>query len=130
MIRAHIDAVVALLNASPNVVVHDGIVPNNAALPYVVVFADQGAADPTSLAYASDWRTFHLHTTCVGSTQLQVRALAERVDAALLDQRPTVAGRSVAPLRKALTQPVRQDTDVDPPVLFAADVWVLSSVPA
>ena len=129
MIRAHVDGVLALLRATANLTVYDGVVPNAPVLPYVVVWSDQGRAEATALAHVSDWRTFTVQTTYVGSTQVQVRALAERVETALLDKRPGVTGRTTGPLTKELTQPVRQDTDVDPPLLYALDVWRVSSVP-
>ncbi len=129
MIRAHVDAVLSLLSTQPGVRAYDGEAPAGAVLPYAVVYADSGAADATSLGHASTWRTFRVWTVCVGSTQLQVRALEERVETALLDVTPTVTGRRVTPIRKGATQPVRRDDDVDPAVFEAADIWGFSSVP-
>lgn len=130
MIAAHVDAVRNLVDAVANVTVYDGTVPNSPVLPYVVMYGDQGAAEANAYTEVSSFRRFRVQTTTVAANQPQARALAERVESALLDVRPTVAGRTCVPIRKETSQPVRRDDDVDPPVFYAVDVWVLSSVPA
>lgn len=130
MIDAHVSAVRTLVDAVPNVTVYDGTVPNNPTYPYVVLYGDQGAALPNSFTEVSTFRSFRVQTTTVAINQPQARALAERVESALLDVRPTVTGRKCVPIRKETSQPVRRDDDVDPAAFYAVDIWVLSSVPA
>ena len=130
MIEAHVSAVRNLVDAVPNVTIYDGTVPNDPAYPYVVLYADQGAAFANAYTEVSTFRTFRVQTTTVAANQPQARALAERVESALLDVRPTVTGRKCAPIRTETAQPVRRADDVDPVVFYAVDIWALSSVPA
>ena len=130
MIDAHISAVRNLVDAVPNVTIYDGSVPNDPTYPYVVLYGDQGAAEPNAYTEASTLRRFRVQTTTTAVDQAQARALAERVETALLDVRPTVAGRKCGPIRKETSQLVRRDDDVDPAVFYAVDIWLLTTVPA
>lgn len=132
MIRAHINAVMTLLAADTSIRVYRAIVPGSPVLPYAVLFAGAPGAAPGDYGFASTWREFRFHINTVGSTDEQVFALAERIEARLLDVRPTVAGRTTGPVTKTLEtpQPLQRDDDVSPPVLYATEVWEYSSVPA
>jgi hypothetical protein len=130
MIRAHVTAVVGLLDAVANLTVYDGEVPNTPTLPYVVVFSDQGPATRTGFEAVSDRRDFTFQTSAVGSTPEQARWAAEKTSAALLDVTPTVASRTCWPITHLGSQPTRPDLDVDPPVYLAVDQWRLPSIPA
>lgn len=130
MIDAHIAAVRNLVDTVPNVTVYDGGVPNSPTYPYVVLYGDQGAALANAYTEVSTYRSFRVQTTTVAVNQPQARALAERVESALLDVRPAVTGRTCGPIRKEASQPVRRDDDVDPAVFYAVDIWLLTSVPA
>lgn len=130
MIRAHVAAVYALLDAVANLNVYDGVVPNTPALPYVVLWANQGAPSSNTVEQASTRRDFTIQTTYVGSTPEQARWAAEKAQGALLDVTPTVAGRQCWPLVVEASQSTRVDLDVDPPVFLSVDVWRLASVPA
>lgn len=127
MIRAHVDAVVALV---PTVSAYVTRPPGDASLPYVVVHPDQGEAYADSMAGASSWRPWTVQTTCVGVTAEQALWAAEQVEAGLLDAVPTVAGRQCTPIRKEASVPLARDEDVQPPVFIARDVWAFVSVPA
>jgi hypothetical protein len=130
VIRAHVNAVKALLSAVPNVTVYDAKVPDNATYPYVVVYADGGLASVNNLAAASSWRDWRFQTTSVGTTPDQARLIAEKAQAALLDATPTVTGRSCGRIQHDVSRDIQRDDDVVPPVLYAVDRWRFSSVPA
>lgn len=127
MIRAHATGVKALVTG---VTVYTSRAPDGATTPYVVLHPDQGRGEPTSLQGDSDWRPWRYYTTCVGSTPEQAQWAAEKVEAGLLDVRPTVTGRSCTPIRKESSVPVTRDEDAPTPVFMARDVWVFSSIPA
>lgn len=129
MIADHGAAVLALL-AIPNTTVYDSIVPNSPTPPYVVAYLDQGAADSSDLAESNDFRTWRFQTSCVAETARQARALADRVETALLGATPTVAGRSCGRVVKEDSQPVVRDDDTSSPYLYAVDRWSFVSVPA
>lgn len=130
MIVEHVAGFVGLLDLPGNIMVYDDTVPDDPDVPYVVVYSNQGMPENASMADVSDWQHFSFQTTVVAQTQGQARLLADRVQSALLDKRPTVVGRSVGRLSKTSSQPVRRDDDVSPPVFYAVDVWALTTVPA
>lgn len=131
MIVEHVEAFAGLIDAVANVTVYaDEPVPNTPTFPYVAVYGNQGVPVEATFDSQSTTVPFTFQTTCVGKTQGQLRALADRVQAALVDVRPTVAGRSCSQLTKVASQPVRLDTSVTPPVFIAVDVWAFTSVPA
>jgi hypothetical protein len=130
VIDEHIAAFAALVDAVPNVTVYaDEAVPNNPSYPYVVLYGNQGLPSRTSMDPVSDQRETTVQSTVVAVTQGQARALADRVEAAVLDVRPTVAGRISAPVEKRSSQPVRLDHDIKPPVFYAVDVWAFTTIP-
>ena len=131
MIRAHVNAVTALLTPDASIRIYRATVPGSPVLPYAVLFAGPLGATATALDGLSTWRQFRFHINCVGSTDEQVFALAERVEARLLDVVPTVAGRKTGPITRTLEtpQPIQRDDDVSPAVLYCTDVWELASVP-
>lgn len=131
-IRDHVAAVIGLLQAS-GLAVFDGGAPDGAAPPYAVVYADQGATSPQSLSFRSVQRSVTAQTTCVGVNPEQARWAAEKVEGALLDVTPTVAGRVCWPIRREASQPVRRDDDLPGTTearFYAIDVWRFQSAPA
>lgn len=130
MIRAHVKAVVDLIDAVPNVTVYDAVVPNMPTLPYAVVYGDSGSATQSNFRGQSGWRQWAMRVTSVGSTPEQARWCAERVETALLDIRPTVTGRKCSTVDKTLALPVQRDDDVDPAVFYIPDEFQYLSTPA
>ena len=142
MIRAHLDAVLALLaplTVPPaSMLVRDGTVDDEShpvtatappATPYVVVSTDSMPMRGDRLA---DWSSILdglLYVTCVGSDRREAQWAQEKTRALLLDVRPTVAGRSCWSLKLVDGDPMRPDRDVTPPVLVAVDVYRLASTP-
>lgn len=105
---------------------------NGAAVlpPYCVVYTNQGQREVERLN-ASQTRanfTFTIHS--VGTSAEQAQAVAEKVYTQLLGFKPTIAGRNCWPVRAEMSQSVRMDKDVLPPVFYAVDEFTLSSTPA
>ncbi len=129
MIRDHVTAVLALISADTNVTVYDGRVPNEPTLPYVVVRTDTGRRERSALPASSDRLTLRIWATSVGLTRTSAQVVSERVTAALLDVRPTVASRSCFPITSVNSQPARVD-DVVQSLVYVLDEFELVSIPA
>jgi len=128
--REHVTAVLALVDSVPNVTVYDGTVPDHPSLPYVVVRTDSGTWTRTALTAASDQITMDVYATSVGESRDQAQWVSEKVMSALLDVRPTIVGRTCAPIESIQSQPVQRDDDVSPPLCYVVDVLRLASVRA
>jgi hypothetical protein len=129
VIRDHVAAVVALVDADPNVTVYDGQVPNEPTLPYVVIRTDTGRRERSALPATSDRLTLRIWATSVGLNRTSAQVVSERVTAALLDVRPTVSSRSCFPITSVNSQPARVD-DVNTSLVYALDEFELVSIPA
>lgn len=141
-IRAHLAAVTALLQpltvAPTNLAVDVAGVDDEAApptggqpaTPYVVVTPDGLPQVSDRLAGWSANIVGTIYVRHVGATWAEAAWAQEKTRARLLDQVPTVAGRSVAPLRMFDTEPVRVDRDEPTPLFYAVDVYRLWSAPA
>lgn len=138
MIRAHLDAVTALLVAALPVscTVHSGEVSGldeaqapAPATPYVVVRTDSGRMASDRLAQWSHRLDLRLYVTGVGATQREALWAIEKCRSALLDARPVVTGRACSPMRMGDSSPVTVDRDVTPHLHVAVDVWDLTSLP-
>lgn len=148
MLAAHVAAVKALLAAAgfvditnggtvpaPSMALYDGQVPGSPRYPYVVLWTAPGDRPaPTLDNQHVDFDT-RLHTTYVGGNTDAARIVLGKVETALLDVRPVVAGRTCWKLAKLYSEPIRQDQDVTIPgtslhPMYGVDVWRLASVPA
>lgn len=140
MLRAHLTGFLALLaplsSAPSNVPVVTGAadsedqapaLPANRPERFIVVRPDSMPVDSGRLAQYSGNLNGRLYVTCVGRTVEQVQWLQEKSRALLVDKRPVVTGRSVAPLKVLDGSPVTVDRDVQPSVLYAVDVYQLFS---
>ncbi len=67
---------------------------------------------------------------CVGANETAANAVAMRASRALLDARPTVAGRECGPIRHEAAQPARRDDDLGYQVIDRVDVYRMTSTPA
>ncbi|MFV2094825.1 hypothetical protein ACFHW1_04950 [Micromonospora sp. LOL_014] len=133
MIQAHADAILDLLRADSELTVIDGPVPQGTVPPYVVVYIDDSdpeLPDSRPLTGDSERHVTRGYIHSVGSNGVAVRAVRQRVRAALLDVRPTIAGRSCMPIRREDGQPARSDEETGSPLVSAVDVYRLESVPA
>lgn len=128
MIRSHVAAVKALL---ATVTLYDGgQVPDNAVLPYAVLYADGGKASVDNLADLATRRDWSFQTTSVGADPDQARWTAEKVQAALVGATPVVAGRTCGRIRHDVSRDAEPDFDVVPPVVYAVDRFRFLSVPS
>lgn len=122
--RQHIDAGMNLLRADAGLTVYpdaEGDVPSPADRPdhYLMVYAtisrpraaDGNALDGLSKVWTTTW---YVHA--VGPNHNSSVAVAMRANRALLDQRPTIAGRSVNPITQATEQPPTRDESTGLPV--------------
>lgn len=134
MINDHAAAILALLdadNTDPPLVWYDGSVPQGAAPPYVLVyFADNDSRASTPMTGESKRFVMWAYAHCVGGNQIAARAVAQRVRAALLDVKPTVAGRTCFPIRRDDGQPAQRDQSTGQLVQDKVDVYRLESIPS
>lgn len=129
MANVHVDAFSALL-VDPDVVVDDAETPNFAALPRVVLYADQGRSTREALCAGPDGTYVTVQTTCVGQTRAQAGLLLDKVAALVENKRPVVAGWSCGPIQQLSAQLPIRDDDVDSPVFYAVATWRFYAVPA
>lgn len=131
----HAQAGLALLDADAVLTVYDGKVPDpTPAPPYVLVYTtvarpsgEAGAAnalDGASQTFVTRWMCH-----CVGESAAAARAVAMRVRAALLDQRPTIAGRSCNPIRQDDVQSPVKDETTGRPVMDLVATYSMITTP-
>lgn len=130
----HADAVRPLLDDTVLTVyeVRDGgeqQVPNDAAPPYVAVhYTAQRALGPT-LDATSNRMVLRIITHSVGATEAAAREVSDIVAGALLNARPYVDGRSVAPIRQDVAQDPRSDETTGVSVITITEAWRLETLP-
>lgn len=128
MSREHANAVLTIAQAIPNVTVYDTQAPAKPALPYAVLRFDSGVRSRTSLLASSTRVTTTVTCTSVGVDRGQSQGVAERVADGVVDQRPTVAGRTCSPIEHVDSRPSQMDSQVSPPLFYAVDVFRFVSV--
>lgn len=128
MSNTHIAGFNQLLTAG-SVVVDDAKTPNQAVLPRVVEYPDQGTAVRDTLEGGVTGVVVTIQTTCVGETREQAGWMLDQVTELVQDRRPVVAGWSCTRVQQLFAQPARRDDDIDPPVFYAVASWRFSAVP-
>lgn len=134
--QAHANAALALLDADnvpPALVVLDGFVPAATVPPYVLVYTHveylpEGAGNAIDGTSKTAVARFYCH--CVGGNAIAARAVAQRVRAALLDIRPTIAGRVCGLIREEQALPPDRDESTGDLVMDAVRVYRLRTDPA
>lgn len=144
MIQEHADALIGPLRAYPGLVVYPVAngqpgsggynVPPGAEPPYVSVHISFGrrlGPDPDSptLDMRSGRIVAHAFCHCVGDDDIAARAVAQQVDAALIDVRPVIAGRTCYPVRFDSAAPPLQSGGTGRQVSELTVVYRLESVP-
>ncbi len=137
MIRAHLTGFLGLLTplaGNPPVLTGSAdaqdqapILPTDRTTPYVVVRTDNMPMTSDRIAQASTHLTGRFYVTHVGKTVQEVQWAQEKTRALLVDKRPTVTGRSVGRLSMTDSSPVQTDRDVQPPLVYAVDVYTCFS---
>ena len=134
-VQAHADAILALLRADASLVVYPPTggggttVPAGTNPPYVVVQVIADRPDGGRLQHLSTRFRARAYCQCVGANDIAARVVSDRVAAALLDVRPTIAGRSVYPIRHDIGRdPLSTDTTGTTTVTIT-DVYRLESDP-
>ncbi len=128
-------AMLALLEADnipPALVVHDGKVPTGVVPPYVLVYFSSHMpeqAESQGLDHRSRRRITRAMCHSVGGNAAAARAVAERVQQALLDIVPTISGRSAFPIRHELGEDPRKDEGTGGQVQDKLDVYRLETLP-
>lgn len=129
---AELDAILARLSSGPSgpLNVYDSR-PTTPAYPYVIVFADEGIRDSDREFDARVRRTVSFETLTIGQSAAQCRAARARVNDALEDWIPTVAGRSCSKVEHPNSRPtITDDTLPDRTVFSGVDEWSVVSNPA
>lgn len=141
-VRAHMAGVLALvtpLAASPTLLPVFSAALDDAAQPptdgrpdsrWVIVDFD-GLPQPNDrLAGWSANVDGLVYIRCFGDTTGEVAWAQEKTRAVLLDVAPTIAGRSVQPLRMYSSQRPAPDRDEPTPLFAAVDVYTLFTAPS
>lgn len=133
-LQDHANAVLNLLRADASLTVYDGQVTGTAdhyALVYTYRTLPSGDLAPDKTALTGDTTTvdmrFYIH--CVGGDAIAARAVQARVETALRDVTPSVAGRACFPIRWVEGTQAQRDEETLALVVDNVDVYSLVSVP-
>lgn len=133
-LQDHANAVLNLLRADALLTVYDGQVTGSTD-HYVLVYTfrqlpgGELAPDKTSLAGDVTTVDMRFYCHCVGAGAVASRAVQARVQAALQDVTPVVAGRACFPIRWVEGQQQERDEDTLALVVDTVDVYSLVTVP-
>lgn len=139
MIKEHAQVFLDLLGAatgSPALVVHDGAVPQGSLPPYVLAYIAvevpgvEIEPDKSDLTYASKAVRARAILHSVGIEASAAREVADRARGALLDVRPSLAGRTSSPIRWTDGQDTRRDEQIGSDIFDQIDVYQFGSYPA
>lgn len=127
--RVHTDGVIAALEAA-GLSVGDGSGKGLTA-PYCVVYTDLGDLDgPMGDRFADAEQHFFVHS--IGLDRNGAQWEADKARVALLGTPITVEGREVMYVNPEPggSLPVQRDDDIQPPLYYAVDEYVLATTPA
>jgi hypothetical protein len=136
--QLHIDAALDRLRADvgpPPLVVYpdpEGEVPDEISPPYVRVYTSiERPSDGTAnaLEHRSVTWIVRWYAHCVGTSEYTATAVAMRVNRALLDVAPAIAGRSCSQISQEAAQPTKRDDSTGTTVYDRVDVYVMASAP-
>lgn len=133
-IQAHADAVLGLLRADTSLTVYDGKVTGTAD-HYVLVYTFRQlpggllSQDKTPLTGATTTVDMQFYCHCVGADAIAARAVQGRVENALSDVTPAVAGRACFPIRWVEGSQAQRDEATLATVFDHVDVYSLVTVP-
>jgi hypothetical protein len=133
-LQDHANAVLNLLRADPLLTVYDGQVTGTAD-HYVLVYTFRQlptgdlAPDKIPLTGESTTVDMRFYCHCIAADAVASRAIQARVQAALLDVTPSVAGRACFPIRWVEGTQSDRNEETLSLVVDAVDVYSLVSVP-
>lgn len=133
-LQDHANAVLGLLIADALLTVYDGKVTGTAD-HYVLVYTFRQlptgdlAPDKTPLTGDTTTVDMRFYCHCVGADAIAARAVQARVQTALLDVTPSVAGRACFPIRWVEGQQPERSEETLTPVFDTVDVYSLVTVP-
>lgn len=131
----HADAILTLLRADTSLTTYPlpdpgpKIVPDGATPPYVVCYVNARRTTGDLMAAPSSRVIVTVTCHSVGADPIAARAVAARVAAALLDVKPTIAGRRCFPIRHDVGGSPSVDTSTGVQLVTQIDVYRLESVP-
>lgn len=136
--KLHVDAALDLLRADASLTVYpdpEGNTPDPPARAdhYVRVYTSiERPADAAgnNLGGTSDTWTVRWYCHAVGPNEYSAVAVGMRARAALLDKRPTIAGRSCGLIRQDAANPPTRDETTGAAVYDAVSVYRLTTQPA
>lgn len=137
IIQAHANAYLSLLRAAAGLIVYplpDGQdpgrrVPAGVKPPYVVVDIAVETLDGSTLVGDSDIAVARAYCHEVGGNDVACRAVADLVYGALLNVRPTIAGRSVGLIRHDGNRPPDPNESTGSLVVEQTDIYRLATYP-
>lgn len=131
MTLAHFQAVASLLDSALSCRVYVEGVPENAPLPYVVLWSRGGTVKPGDVTGSPDgWRDVEVQTTAVAAGARAAIRLQDLIFDALLGVSPTVDGWTCGPLRHVVGGTVDENERVPRVTWSPFDVWRFKTVPA
>lgn len=132
----HTTAVVGLLVAAGYTTYPVEVTDDVRTFPYLVIYPSPGSTAVNDLGHHAREHTYQWQVTAVGLDWMETTAAIDRARWALVDERPTVAGRTCAPITEiSVNVPVRQDpTERDPstgrPLFYSVAQFTVLSVAA
>ena len=122
------DAVLSTLEANWTRV-GDAQAPEDDTLPYAVLYPIDESDMDGDLAAAQRTGWFEFQITCVGETRESSSQLGDKLRDALLASSPAVAGYTLGPWLKVVSDTVNRDDDVQPPVFYSINVVQVFTAP-
>ena len=122
------DAVLTELQTS-GFEIGDGQTPADDEVPYAVLYSlDENDMDG-DMADAQRTGWFEFQVTSVGTTRLQASTLGDRLRDILLASSPAVAGYTLGPWLKLVSDVTDRDDDVQPPVFYSINTLQVFTAP-
>ena len=128
MIHEHATAFLALLAADVELTVFDGAPPDLSEPPYVVVWVSLDSESDVSISAEQGFADVRYTTHSVGSSGEAARRVADRVRAAVLGHRLTVADRRTFKIRHEYGVPPQWNESTGFQFVDVVDVWTGRSV--
>jgi len=121
------DTVIAMIQAAvPDVVVYDGIIPDQPPARYAIVYIDNGTREAYAACNVSDSSMFRWQVTAVAADRAMAVWVADTIADAIVDKTPTVAGWICGQIKHVFSErPARDETVAEKPMVFKPDLYEL-----